>query len=361
MKIKQTLSLVMIVKNEEKGLKRAVYSVKDFVDEIIIAVDNASIDKTLEIAKTLTSNVKSFDWSDSYAEARNFAQEGAKSDWLLFLDGHEYVTKCEKLQDFLNLDVDGLVVDIDLEGGSVIRNPRIYKNGLKFEQAVHELQNIKKPCLYPFFKIKHGRSDGQAIEAVLIRDKQRDDEVPRLLGAELKKNPRHLRALFHLGMHAQSKQNYKLAIKYFKRYLKYSKFKGERWFIGFNLALCQMGLGHNFRAFWAVNNADLETPGRWEVDKLKGLVYFQAKKYQKALDCFTNSFRINTIDCPYKPWPRDEASTWNIIGESFFNLKRYYQAYLAFHQASVRATEPQLKELAEQRSKLMYEITKKTA
>jgi glycosyltransferase involved in cell wall biosynthesis len=358
---KKTLSLVMIVKNEEKGLKRAVDSVKYFVDEIIIAVDNASIDKTLEIAKSLTKNIKTFDWPDSYAEARNFAQEGAKSDWLLFLDGHEYVTKCEKLQEFLNFDCDGLVVDVEIEGGASIRNPRIYKNGLKFEQAVHELQNCKKAVLYPYFKVKHGRSDGQDLQSVLIRDKQRDDEVPRLLGAELKKNPRHLRALFHLGMHAQSKQNFRLAIKYFKRYLKYSKFKGERWFILFNLSLCQMGLGHNFRAFWAANMADYETPGRWEIEKLKGLIYFQSGKYDKALESFINSFKINTIDCPYKPWARDDASTWNIIGESFFHLKRYYQAFLAFQQSSKRATEPQLKELTEKRATLMYDLTKKTA
>ena len=48
-----TISLCMIVKNEEKVLKRCLDSVKDIVDEIII-VDTGSKDNTKEIAKQET-------------------------------------------------------------------------------------------------------------------------------------------------------------------------------------------------------------------------------------------------------------------------------------------------------------------
>ena len=47
---KQTISLCMITKNEEKYLEQCLNSVKDLVDEIII-VDTGSTDKTKEIAK----------------------------------------------------------------------------------------------------------------------------------------------------------------------------------------------------------------------------------------------------------------------------------------------------------------------
>ena len=43
----------MIVKNEEKTLKKCLESVKDIVDEIII-VDTGSKDKTKEIARKYT-------------------------------------------------------------------------------------------------------------------------------------------------------------------------------------------------------------------------------------------------------------------------------------------------------------------
>lgn len=359
MQKKQTVALVMIVKNEELGLERAINSARPFVDEVVVAVDNSSSDKTLEIARKMADVVKTFDWPDDFAKARNFAQEGVKTDWLFFLDGHEYVDKCERLQEFLNFDCDGLVVSIQIEGGSEIRNPRFYKNGAKFFQAVHELQDIKKPILYPFFLVKHARVGGQSQAAIFERDKQRDDQVPRLLGSLLEKEPKNLRALFHLGMHAQSKSEWKKAIKYYRRYLKYSKFAGERWFIRFNFSLCEMALGHNLRAFWQAELADSETPGRWEIWKLKGLVYFQGKKYYKAVEAFTESFKINRIDCPYKPWPRDEASTWNIIGESFFNLKDYFRAHLAFSEATKRATERQLKYLTKKRADLMKKLLTK--
>ena len=44
-----TISLCMIVKNEEKVLKRCLDSVRDLVDEMII-VDTGSTDRTKEIA-----------------------------------------------------------------------------------------------------------------------------------------------------------------------------------------------------------------------------------------------------------------------------------------------------------------------
>ena len=47
-----TISLCMIVKNEERILARCLDSVKDLVDEIII-VDNGSEDETPQIAENL--------------------------------------------------------------------------------------------------------------------------------------------------------------------------------------------------------------------------------------------------------------------------------------------------------------------
>ena len=48
-----TISLCMIVKNEERVLKRCLDSVKDLVDEIVI-VDTGSTDATKRIAAEYT-------------------------------------------------------------------------------------------------------------------------------------------------------------------------------------------------------------------------------------------------------------------------------------------------------------------
>ena len=54
-----TLSLCMIVKDEEKTLARCLNSVKSFIDEIII-VDTGSKDKTKEIASKYTHHIYDF-------------------------------------------------------------------------------------------------------------------------------------------------------------------------------------------------------------------------------------------------------------------------------------------------------------
>ena len=67
-----TISLCMIVKNEEKVLARCLDSIADLMDEIII-VDTGSSDNTKEIAKKYTDKIYDFTWIDDFSAARNFA------------------------------------------------------------------------------------------------------------------------------------------------------------------------------------------------------------------------------------------------------------------------------------------------
>ena len=60
-----TISLCMIVKNEEKVLARCLDSIADLMDEIII-VDTGSSDNTKEIAKKYTDKIYDFAWIDDF-------------------------------------------------------------------------------------------------------------------------------------------------------------------------------------------------------------------------------------------------------------------------------------------------------
>jgi len=354
--MRKTIALVMVVKNEEKGLEKAILSCKDFVNEIIIAVDNESTDRTLEIAKKYATTLKTFDWRDDFAWARNFAHEGVKTDWLFFLDGHEYVENCENLIDYLDKPVDGLLVRIRMETGAEFYNPRIYKNGFQFYGQVHEKINCETVALYPNFIIQHDRLGGQDLKSAEIREKQRDDQIPRIMGAEVKKNPANIRASFHLVLYYLSKLDLKKALKYQKLYLKYSKLSGERYYILFSRALTLLTKKKLFRAFWFVNKADLEEPMRWETEKLKGIILFEGKKYEKALEHFVNSFNSNVKNHIYVPWKRDDAGTWNLIGECFYRRGVYSKASTAFLTASNQAKEIKEKDFFRERSLLMREM-----
>lgn len=89
---KQTISLCMIVKNEEQFLEKCLNSVKNLVDEIII-VDTGSVDKTKEIAKKFTDKIFDFVWCDDFSVARNESLKHATGDWILILDADEVIAE----------------------------------------------------------------------------------------------------------------------------------------------------------------------------------------------------------------------------------------------------------------------------
>ncbi|MBI2146028.1 glycosyltransferase [Candidatus Woesearchaeota archaeon] len=85
-----TISLCMIVKNEEEFLERCLQSVQGLVHEIII-IDTGSTDLTKEIARRFTDKVYDFAWVDDFSAARNESLKHATGDWILVLDADETI------------------------------------------------------------------------------------------------------------------------------------------------------------------------------------------------------------------------------------------------------------------------------
>jgi len=86
-----SVSLSIIVKNEENSLPLCLNSVKDLVDEIVV-LDTGSTDKTPEIAKEFDAKVYHFEWCNDFSAARNTALKYVTSDWILVLDADETLT-----------------------------------------------------------------------------------------------------------------------------------------------------------------------------------------------------------------------------------------------------------------------------
>ena len=83
-----TVSLCMIVKNEEQNLPRCLDSVRDLVDEIVIA-DTGSTDRTKEAARKYTDKVFDFPWRDDFSAARNFAFSKASMQYCMWMDADD--------------------------------------------------------------------------------------------------------------------------------------------------------------------------------------------------------------------------------------------------------------------------------
>lgn len=85
-----SISQCMIVKNEEKNIRRALSWGKNIVQEQIV-VDTGSTDKTVEIAENMGAKIFHFKWCDDFSAAKNYAIERASGDWIAFLDADEYL------------------------------------------------------------------------------------------------------------------------------------------------------------------------------------------------------------------------------------------------------------------------------
>ena len=85
---KQTLSVCMIVRDEEAFIEDCLVSVRGLADEIVV-VDTGSKDRTADIARSHGASFHSFKWNGSFSDARNYALEHATCDWVLCLDADE--------------------------------------------------------------------------------------------------------------------------------------------------------------------------------------------------------------------------------------------------------------------------------
>lgn len=87
-----SISICLIVKNEEAVLARCLDSLKGIGDEIII-VDTGSTDRTKEIASKYTNKIYDFKWIDDFSAARNFAFSKATKDYIYSADADEILDK----------------------------------------------------------------------------------------------------------------------------------------------------------------------------------------------------------------------------------------------------------------------------
>ena len=86
------VSQCMIVKNEEKNIRQALSWGKEMMWEQIV-VDTGSSDRTAAIAEELGAKVFTYEWTDNFAAAKNYAISQAQGDWIALLDADEYITK----------------------------------------------------------------------------------------------------------------------------------------------------------------------------------------------------------------------------------------------------------------------------
>jgi 2-polyprenyl-3-methyl-5-hydroxy-6-metoxy-1,4-benzoquinol methylase/glycosyltransferase involved in cell wall biosynthesis len=97
---RQTVSLCIIAKDAESTIRKAVTSVADHVDEIVIGIDPATKDRTREVLANLQEQYPFKAWDvftgiraleEGFDAARNLTVERANGQWIMWMDADEEV------------------------------------------------------------------------------------------------------------------------------------------------------------------------------------------------------------------------------------------------------------------------------
>ena len=290
-----TLSLCMIVKDEEDVLRRCLDSVKEIVDEIII-VDTGSTDKTKLIASEFTDKIFDFKWCDDFSKARNFSFSKATKEYIIWLDADDVILeedklKIKELKNTLNPITDIVMLNYNVafdENDNPIftySRERILKRSknYKWSGRIHEAIATSGNVIYSDAAITHKK--------IHVNDPKRN---LRIYEKMIKEN---------IKLNAREKYYYARELYYNKKYEK------------------------------AVNilNEFLDCDDGWTENKINACLdlyncYIALNKDKEALLSLLRSFTYDT--------PRAEISC--SVGDYFFNKQQYNIAIFWYKLATNR-------------------------
>lgn len=205
------LSIGMIVKNEDKNLKRCLTSLKPLlkaVESELIIVDTGSTDNTVNIAREFTDKIYFHPWENDYAKMRNFTVNYAQGEWFFFVDADEELVEYRGIVDFLTTNkstqFNGAFIKIhnlfqaDNENqysiSSVLRLFRKTKN-FQFQGVIHEEPLFNPPVTFLESLLVHY---GYVNNDQELKTRKLELYVPILLAA-LENDPENLNYLYYLA------------------------------------------------------------------------------------------------------------------------------------------------------------------
>lgn len=280
-----TVSLCMIVKNEERVLGRCLKAAGEFADEIII-VDTGSTDKTKEIAEQFTKKVYDFAWKDDFAAARNEAFSKATMDYCMWLDADDVVTEenqkmlC-RLKETLDGNTDMVMMKYatseDREGKPLFSyyRERLVKNGRGFlwKGRVHEAIVPEGNVIYSDIVIHHrkiGEGDGDRNLRIYERMIQEGESLDE-------------RSRFYYGRELLAHRRYEDAQRVLEEFLTGDGWEENKIEACLNLAECFRALGQQEKAALALLRGFLYGTPRGEACFELGRYFQGREEWEKAV------------------------------------------------------------------------------
>jgi len=217
-----TVSLCMIVKNEENFLDACLSSAAGLFDELVI-VDTGSTDRTKEIAAARGAKIYDFTWVDDFAAARNYSFSKGTMDYLMWLDADDILKPIDRerfawMKENWDPRWDVMAMPYNVafnETGAVtasflrerIVRRELFQKGVRWTGAIHEALAVDEYAQQiSDVEITHtGEMDGARNLAILER--------------QLQTSPDDLRLLYQYAMQLMHQEQYDEAIELFHSFL----------------------------------------------------------------------------------------------------------------------------------------------
>jgi glycosyltransferase involved in cell wall biosynthesis len=221
-----TISLCMIVKNEEDALEKCLTSVRGIADEIVI-VDTGSTDRTKEIAAQFKANIYDFQWIDDFSAARNYSFSKATQSYILWLDADDQIQEKDRqilleLKKTLSPDVDSVTLHYYLafdDSGNVtssLRRNRIVRRDRNYQWIgpVHEYLAVWGNIQHSEAGVTHGKNKvytDRNLKIYLNREKSAEAFTPRdqyYFANELRDHAQYNKAILYYELFLKGKQGW---------------------------------------------------------------------------------------------------------------------------------------------------------
>lgn len=295
-----SLGAAIIVKNVESTILHALDSLSGIVQQIVV-VDTGSTDKTSQICSRFGVELHFHMWTDNFSEARNYALERMRTDWIIQLDADEELDKnsLENIsQLFINPNIGGLHTQIwnVLDGGieSEHRYTRIFRRHpkIRYECAIHEqiassihsagFEVVDSPVI-----IRHFGYEGHSPEKI--------ERNSTLLRKELADNPQDKWLTYHLGLTEFAAGNHSEAKLQLESIIHSSELSAEQNETA-RLRLGQIALAtgesDSVKKWLDFNCTDIHREGLRQF--ILGASYAIQKEFQNAIACFKQESTVNS-------------------------------------------------------------------
>lgn len=309
-----TVSLCMIVKNEEETIERCLNSIKNAIDEIII-VDTGSTDRTKELCLNYTDKVYDFKWIDDFSAARNYAYQFATMDYILWMDADDILLPEDHMK-FLQLKK---TLDPEVNVVMMKYNTGIDENGNVFFSYYRERLS-KRECGFQWMEPVHEYLQiyGKTINSDIGITHAKPPEAYRktrnldIYENSIKNNkPLSPRGTYYYARELKDNGRMAEAAEQFESFLDSGKgWKEDNINACSELAKCYMGLNSPDKALQAMFRSFSYDIPRGEICCQIGYFYKQKNDYESA--AFWFSF-ILSLKKPQDSWGFFRHDCWDYI------------------------------------------------